>query len=67
MEKEKINLLFVDDEEDFLRSITKRLEVRDFNVIAVKRGDDAIRAARKYSIDIALVDYNRDRNFEVGA
>ena len=56
MEKKKINLLFVDDEEDFLRSITKRLEVRDFNVTAVKRGDDAIKAARNQTIDIALVD-----------
>ena len=42
MSVKKINLLFVDDEEDFLRSITKRLEVRDFNVIAVNRGDKAI-------------------------
>ena len=56
MEKNKINLLFVDDEEDFLRSITKRLEIRDFNVIAVKRGDEAIESARKYPVDIALVD-----------
>ena len=56
MRKGKINLLFVDDEEDFLRSITKGLEVRDFNVIAVKRGDEAIDSARKHPFDIALVD-----------
>ena len=56
MSKEKINLLLVDDEEHFLRSTTKRLEVRDFKVIAVDRGDKAIEAARKHRIDIALVD-----------
>ena len=52
----KINLLIVDDEEDFLRSITKSLEVRKFNVIAVNRGEKAIEAAKKNPVDIALVD-----------
>ncbi|MEA1969480.1 MAG: response regulator [Thermodesulfobacteriota bacterium] len=52
----KINLLIVDDEEDFLHSITKSLEVRAFNVIAVNRGDKAIEAAKKNPVDIALVD-----------
>ena len=56
MAKEKINLLLVDDEEQFLRSTTKRLAVRNFNVIAVDRGDKAIEAARKHPIDIAVVD-----------
>jgi DNA-binding NtrC family response regulator len=56
MEKKKINLLIVDDEEEFLESISKRLEVRDFNVVAVNRGDKALEAARKHPIDVALVD-----------
>ena len=56
MEKEQINLLIVDDEEAFLESMKKRLEVRDFHVICVNRGDKAIEEARKQSIDIALVD-----------
>ncbi len=56
MAKEKINLLLVDDEEQFLRSTTKRLEVRDFHVIAVNSGQKAIEAAREHPIDIALVD-----------
>ena len=55
MEK-RINLLFVDDEEQFLQSITKRLELRGFNVIAVNRGDKAVEAARGQPVDIALVD-----------
>jgi DNA-binding NtrC family response regulator len=53
---EKINLLIVDDEVDFLNSITKSLEVRNFNVIAVTRGEQAIEAAKKNALDIALVD-----------
>ena len=56
MEKDKINLLIVDDEDQFLESISKSLEVRDFNVVAVNRGEKAIEAARKTHIDIALVD-----------
>ncbi len=56
MEKEKINLLIVDDEVDFFESISKSLRVRDFNVLAVNRGEKAIEAAKKNPIDIALVD-----------
>lgn len=56
MDKEKINILIVDDEEQFLESTSKRLEVRDFKVVAANRGDKAIEAARKFPIDIALVD-----------
>lgn len=56
MDKNKINLLLVDDEEEFLKSMSRRLEVRDFNVIAVNRGEKAIEAARNNPVDIALVD-----------
>lgn len=56
MDKNKINLLIVDDEEQFLNSIGRSLELRDFNVIAVDRGEKAIEAARNHPIDIALVD-----------
>lgn len=56
MGDEKINILIVDDEEQFLNSISRRLEVRDFKVIAVDRGEKALEAARSQPIDIALVD-----------
>ncbi|MDY7032839.1 MAG: response regulator [Thermodesulfobacteriota bacterium] len=56
MEKDKINLLLVDDEEQFATSISKSLEVRGFRVIMVNRGEKAIEAARNHPIDIALVD-----------
>jgi DNA-binding NtrC family response regulator len=52
----KINLLFADDEEVFLASMTKRLEARDFHVIAVDRGEKALEAARNNPVDIALLD-----------
>ena len=55
MEEKKIGLLIVDDEEQFLKSISTRLEVRDFNVIAVNRGEKAVEAARQHPIDVALV------------
>lgn len=56
MPNNKINLLIVDDEVSFLDSIRKSLEARDFNVIAVDRGEKAIEAAKKHPIDVALVD-----------
>jgi DNA-binding NtrC family response regulator len=56
MGKNKINLLIVDDEEQFLNAIGRSLELRDFNVITVNRGEKAIQAARKHRIDVALVD-----------
>jgi DNA-binding NtrC family response regulator len=56
MGQDKINLLIVDDEEQFLESMKKRLSVRGFNVIAVTRGEKAIEAARQQPVDIALVD-----------
>ena len=56
MKENKINILLVDDEEQFLNSIKRRLEVRDFNVVAVNRGEKAIEAARNNLFDIALVD-----------
>ena len=42
---DKINLLFVDDEQQFLKSMTTRLNLRGFHVIAVDRGEKAIEAA----------------------
>lgn len=56
METGKIELLVVDDEEPFLASMKRRLEVRGFDVICVNRGEKAIEAARSHPVDIALVD-----------
>lgn len=56
MKKAKIDLLIVDDEEQFLECISKSLELRDFHVVAVNRGEKAIAAARQQDFDVALVD-----------
>ena len=56
MEMNKINLLIVDDEEQFLHSISRSLEMRDFNVTAVNRGDKPLEVAGTQPVDIALVD-----------
>jgi DNA-binding NtrC family response regulator len=56
MEEKKIKLLVVDDEVQFLDSITKRLELRGFEVTKATNGTEAIDLARKKKFDIALVD-----------
>jgi DNA-binding NtrC family response regulator len=52
----KINLLIVDDEEDFLDAIARRLELRDFEVTTASDGAQALKAARKGRFDLALLD-----------
>lgn len=56
MKLEHINLLIVDDEKDFLTSISRSLELRGMQVHCAARGDAALEIARKNPIDIALVD-----------
>ena len=53
---DKIRLLLVDDEEQFLESIAKRLEMRDFDVRTATRGAQAVEIARKEKFDLALLD-----------
>jgi DNA-binding NtrC family response regulator len=52
----KLRLLIVDDEVDFLNSVAKRLELRNFEVTPVTNGEDALRVARKGQFDLALLD-----------
>ncbi|HOP07473.1 MAG TPA: response regulator [candidate division Zixibacteria bacterium] len=53
---DQIKLLIVDDEEEFLESIAKRLQMRDFIVRTASRGADAIELARREKFDLALLD-----------
>ncbi len=53
----KIKLLLVDDEIKFLKSITERLALKDFDVIAVSNGEEAIASAEKDLFDVAVVDF----------
>jgi len=54
--KQQINVLLVDDEEVLLSALQRRLQFRDFNVIAVDRGEKALAVARENPIDVAIVD-----------
>ena len=56
MSTDKINLLLVDDEEEFLKAIRRSLEVRDFVVFTANRGEEALEIARTNPVDIAVVD-----------
>ena len=52
----KINLLMVDDEEDFLKTLSERLETRGLEVTTALDGPSAIEAAEKGGFDVALLD-----------
>lgn len=56
MSEKRIKLLIVDDEEKFLESIAKRLQMRDFDVTTATRGADAVEIARQEKFDLALLD-----------
>lgn len=56
MNENKIKLLVVDDEVAFLDSISKRLELRGFEVTKATNGTEAIELARTKKFDLALVD-----------
>ena len=53
---EKIQLLIVDDEIDFLNTIAQRMEMRGFDVTKASNGAEAIEATKTKKYDIALLD-----------
>lgn len=53
---DKIRLLIVDDEVQFLESIARRLTLRGFDVAQACNGRQAIEAARSAKFDLALLD-----------
>jgi DNA-binding NtrC family response regulator len=53
---QKIKLLIVDDEVQFLDSIARRLELRDFDVTKACNGQQAVEVARRAQFDLALLD-----------
>ena len=55
-EEKKIKLLIVDDEEDFLNSLAKRLGKRDFDITTATEGELAVKAAKKSEFDVAILD-----------
>ena len=53
---ERIKLLIVDDETEFLEALGERLEMRDFDVRPVTSGQAALDLCRHEKFDLALVD-----------
>ena len=49
-------VLLVDDEEEFLNTLTKRLEMRGLKVTGATRGAEAVKLADKENFDAIVVD-----------
>jgi DNA-binding response OmpR family regulator len=56
MDEGQIRILLVDDEEAFLRVVTKRLVRRRFQVTAVASGSEAVAVLRRQDFEAAVVD-----------
>ena len=54
--KKKIKLLLVDDEESFVKVLSKRLGRRNIDVTTTFSGAEAIQALRKVDFDVAVLD-----------
>ncbi len=52
----KAKVLLVDDEESFLTTLAKRLEVRGMQVTTVTRGKDAVAIVDKQAFDLVVLD-----------
>lgn len=52
----KIKLLLVDDEKDFIESLSERLQLRDFDVKTALNGDDAINLVGENEFDVIILD-----------
>jgi len=51
-----LNVLFVDDEVDFLETLLKRMKKRDINVIGVESGEKAIELLEREPVDVIVLD-----------
>lgn len=56
MKEKQINILLVDDNEKFLKSLTERAKIKGFNVFSAPNGETAIEIARNETIHVAVVD-----------
>lgn len=56
MTSESKQILLVDDEEKFLKAISQRLQLLDFETFTATNGPDAVDIFRQNRVDIAIVD-----------
>ena len=52
----KIRVLLVDDEEEFVRTLSERLTLRDYDITASLSGDDALEKIKQYNYDVVILD-----------
>lgn len=52
----KIRVLLVDDEKDYIDSLARQLEVRNFSVCSVYNGDAAVQSISREDFDVVLLD-----------
>jgi len=53
---DRLNLLLVDDEEDFLETLLKRMKKRKVNVTGVKSGEEALEWLDQDPADVVVLD-----------
>jgi DNA-binding NtrC family response regulator len=53
---QEIQMLLVDDEDDFRITLAKRLRLRKMNITDVASGNEAIETAKKNHFDVAVID-----------
>lgn len=52
----KIRVLVVDDEEEFVKQLSERLELRDYRVYKAYNGDEALKKIGSYNFDVIILD-----------
>ena len=52
----KARLLLVDDEEQFVETLSERLSMRDYDVTTSLTGEDAIGKIKNYNFDVVILD-----------
>lgn len=53
---EGFNVLFVDDEVDFLETLLKRMKKRQVNAVGVNSGEEALAYMMDYAVDVVVLD-----------
>ena len=52
----KIRVLLVDDEEEFVQTLSERLALRDYDITTSLSGDDALEKVKHYNYDVVILD-----------
>ena len=52
----KIRILLVDDEKEFVETLSERMVLRDYDVTTSLSGDDALEKIKQYNYDVVILD-----------